>query len=78
MFAVGVADWIATYWYVLPLSLPFLVPLDCLIILGLWRSGSRGLAWLWAALMVALPIVAGVLVAMSIWLPLQKLNEALK
>ncbi len=66
---LAASHWVRNYWYVLPLDLPFLVPLDVLLVLWLWRSGRRGLARAWCALMVALPIAAGVLVVAGLHLP---------
>jgi type II secretory pathway component PulF len=74
---IDVSDWVANYWYILVLSIPFLFAPDVAIVLLLWHSGRRTLVRLWAGLMIALPIVLGVLVAMSICLTWTKLNEGL-
>ncbi len=75
---IAIADWVANYWYVLILSVPFLFAPDVVIVLLLWGSGHRTLGRLWSALMIAMPIVAAVLVAVSIYLPWAKLHEALR
>jgi type IV pilus assembly protein PilC len=76
-FAIAVSDWVATYWYVLLLSPPFFVGADVAVILFLWRSGRRGLVWVWGGLMIALPIVATILVIIAISLAMTKLYEGL-
>jgi type II secretory pathway component PulF len=74
---IAVSDWIANYWYVLLLSLPFLFAPDVLIILLLWRRGSSVLGRLWAGLMIVLPLLAAAVVVIALYLPLTKLYEGL-
>jgi type II secretory pathway component PulF len=74
---IAVTDWAVTYWYVLVLSLPFLLAPDVAVVLLLWRSGRRGLVWVWGGVMIALPLVAGLLVVVAIHLALTNLLEGL-
>jgi type II secretory pathway component PulF len=74
---IAVSDWASTYWYILLLSLPFLLAPVVVILVLLRQWGRPRLSRLWIGLMIALPLVAGILVAIAIYLPLAKLNEGL-
>jgi len=75
--AIAASDWATTYWYVLLLSLPFLIAAEVAVVLLLWRSGRRGLVWPWAGLMIALPLLATTLVVVAIHLALMSILEDL-
>ncbi len=74
---IAVAHWVANYWYVLLISLPFLLAPDVVIVLLLGQLRSRTPSRLWSGLMIALPLLAAALVVIAIYLPLAKLQEAL-
>jgi hypothetical protein len=74
---LAVSDWAASYWYVLILSVPFLLVPAVAVVYGLARLPARLLSWLWFVLMIALPLLAMVLVFVAIYLPLVKLQEGL-
>jgi hypothetical protein len=65
--AIAVADWVAVYWYILPLSLPFLLAPNVAVVLWLGRRPHRLLLWLWCGLMIALPLLAAVLAALALY-----------
>jgi type II secretory pathway component PulF len=74
---LAAARWVANYWYVLILWLPFFLVPDAAIVVLLWRRPSRGLGRLWSGLMIALPLLGIGLVVLAIYLPLMKLYEGL-
>lgn len=77
LFAVELADWVTTYWYVLLLFLPTLLVSDVIVLVLLQRLPSRVPSYLWCALMIALALLATALVIVAIYLPLAKLQEGL-
>jgi type IV pilus assembly protein PilC len=74
---IAVSDWAAAYWYVLILSVPFLLAPDVAVVYWLARRPGRALSCLWFVLMIALPLLAMVLVFVAIYLPEAKLLEDL-
>jgi type II secretory pathway component PulF len=77
MFVIEIADWVATYWYILPLFLPFVLVPDTIIIVLLRRLPSRIPGRLWCGLMMALPLLAAGFVFFALYLVQTKLQESL-
>jgi type II secretory pathway component PulF len=77
LFVIKVADWVAAYWYVLPLFLPFVLVPDVIIIVLLSRLPSRIPSRLWSGLMMLLPLLAAALVLIALSLAQTKLQESL-
>ena len=75
-WVLGVGRWLANYWYILPPSfLLWLVLAGGL--LGVLRQYNRGLGWLWALLLLLLPLLAGIFAFFAIWNPYVRLLEGL-
>jgi len=74
---IRLADWVGTYWYILPLFLPFVLVPDVIIIVHLGRMPSRGPSRLWCGLMIALPLLAAWFVFLAVCLAQTKLQEGL-
>jgi type II secretory pathway component PulF len=75
-FTLAAARWVWNYWYILPFWLAVLLAADGGLLLLFYRR-RRSLAWAWALLNIAVPVVLGVLAFLTIQMPMWKLLEGL-
>jgi hypothetical protein len=73
---VVVARWLANYWYVLP-PFGFLWLILAGALLGALRQRHRSLGWLWALLLLLLPLLVGVFAFFAVVSPYVKLLDGL-
>ncbi len=75
--SLGLSDGLTQYWYIaVPVFMVFLA-LDIALVLTLAYKRHPALAWTWISLVFVGLLIAGLLVALSISLPLAKMNQAL-
>ena len=75
--ALRLSDSLTQYWYVAALVLIVFLALDIALAVVLACKRHAALAWIWISLVFVGLLIAGLLIALSISLPLAKMNQAL-
>jgi type II secretory pathway component PulF len=73
---LAVARWVGDYWYVLPFWFALFLAADGGLLVLLYRR-RRSLAWAWALLNAAIPLVLNLLAFLTIQLSMEKLLDTL-
>jgi type II secretory pathway component PulF len=76
IFTLAVARWVWNYWYVLLVWVFFGLGIDGAVLAWLYPR-RRSLAWVWALLLLLLPLVVWLAILFSIMMPMWKLQDAL-
>ncbi len=74
---LAASAWCRQYWYVVALIAVPLLSGDGILLFLIGRSPHRWPGRIWLGLWIALPLLAGALVALSIMMPLAQLQEGL-
>ena len=74
---IRISDWFRIYWYILPFVIVAVLALDGGVVFLLGQAGRRKLRIAWLVLPIPLAVLLGLLVVVSLVLPLHQLVEAL-